>query len=111
MLTSVLMAIEIADPVFDAMAEFKAAYLPIAWFIAWWLKNRSTIDNGTIPVIVVGLCVAGQCIGVLLTGGSITWATVMAGAMWGVGAVGAHSGWKNLGDFLKRFGIIKLGRE
>jgi len=110
MLTSVLMAIEIVDPVFDAMAEFRGLYLPLVWFFAWWLKNRSTIDNGTIPVVVVGLCVVGQVIGVLLTGGSITWATVMAGAMWGVGAVGAHSGWKNLGDFLKRFGIIKLGR-
>lgn len=107
MIAGLIQAIQVAQPIADAMAEFKGLYLPIVWFFAWWLKNRTIIDNGTIPVFVVAMCAVGQCIGTLLSGGSIGYTTVMAGAMWGVVAVGGHSGFKNVLDLVKR---IKLGR-
>ena len=107
MIQSVLCAVEVAETVIDTIAEFKALWLPIAWFFAWWLKNKTYIDNGTIPIVVVALCAVGQSLATMLAGDPVTLTTVMAGIAWGVGAVGAHSGFKNVTDLIKR---VILGR-
>jgi hypothetical protein len=107
MLYGVLMAIEVVEPVLDALAEFKAVYLPVVWFLAWWLKNKTYIDNGTIPIFVLGMCALGQCLATLMAGETVSYMTVMAGLAWGVGAMGSHTGAKNVWDFVKR---VKLGR-
>ena len=68
--------------------------IAVTMAIAGWIKNKTTVDNSLIPMIVVVLAVVLNLANVLLFGGDVLEAGRNA-FITAIGAIGIHSGIKN----------------
>jgi hypothetical protein len=94
MIQSILAAVVVVEE--ELAVGFKQAYVPVVMGFAWYMKHHLALSNKVIPLAVLALAVAGECISTLLTGGTVGHGTILAGLTWGFGMVGIHSGVKNL---------------
>lgn len=78
--------------------SLKTLAIPVIMGFAQWIKKYTTISNKAIPLIVVLLCTAVEC----LAGGNVSLHTVLKGAGWGFVTVGLYSAAKNTAEGLRR---------